>query len=226
MTVYGYLRVSTDEQARSGLGLDGQRYAIGREAERREWTVEWVVDDGYSAKSLDRPGLTGVLARVRRGDVVVASKLDRLSRSVGDFVALMACAQREGWALVILDLALDTTTPMGEFVALTMANVAQLERRMIGQRTSDALQAAKARGQRLGVGNRDLQAGSPVLARIVAEREAGASLSDIARRLTGEGVPTVRGGARWYPSTVRAALESHRLDQEADSIRAAYQAEQ
>ncbi len=219
-TVYLYSRVSTDEQARSGLGLDAQAAELDAEAARRGWTaVERVVDDGWSAKSLRRPGLDRVLAEVRRGDVLAVAKLDRLSRSVADFVALLDRSRVEGWALVVLDLALDTTTPMGEFVAVTMANVAQLERRMIGARTSSALQAAKARGRRLGVGNRVLA--PEVLARIVAERAAGSTLAAIAERLEADEVPTARGGARWYPSTVRAALESHRLDVEAEHARSA-----
>lgn len=217
-TVYLYSRVSTDDQARSGLGLDAQAAELDAEAARRRWTaVERVVDDGYSAKTLHRPGLDRILADVRRGDVLAVAKLDRLSRSVADFVALLDRSRAEGWALVVLDLALDTTTPMGEFVAVTMANVAQLERRMIGARTSSALQAAKARGRRLGVGNRVLD--RDLLARIVSEREAGATLAAIAEGLEADRVPTARGGARWYPSTVRAAMESHRLDVEAARAR-------
>lgn len=123
---------------------------------------------------------------------------------------------RQGrWSLVVLDLALDTSTPMGEFVAVTMANVAQLERRMMGQRTSAALKAAKANGRRLGVGNRQIAADDPRLARIAAEREAGGALQSIADGLTADGVPTARGG-KWHPSTVQAALETVRLDREAD----------
>jgi DNA invertase Pin-like site-specific DNA recombinase len=62
MDVLAYLRVSTDEQGRSGLGVAAQRSAIEREADRRGWTVvEWVADDGYSGKSLNRPGIVRCL---------------------------------------------------------------------------------------------------------------------------------------------------------------------
>jgi DNA invertase Pin-like site-specific DNA recombinase len=213
--VYGYLRVSTDEQARSGLGVEAQRASIVAEADRRQWTVEYVTDDGYSAKNLHRPGLSSVLGRLGPDDVLVVAKLDRLSRSTADFAGLLARSHAEGWSLVVLDLALDTTTPMGEFVALTMANIAQLERRMIGQRTSEALQAAKARGQRLGIGNRVLD--PSIQARIVCEHDSGSTLTRIAQCLNEERVPTARGGARWYPSTVRAAIRSDRLDREAQA---------
>ena len=65
MNVIGYLRVSTDEQARSGLGLEDQRQRIEQEILRRNWSVRWSVDDGYSASSLCRPGITEALADLR-----------------------------------------------------------------------------------------------------------------------------------------------------------------
>ena len=67
-----------------------------------------------------------------------------------DFTALMATAQKQGWALVALDCAVDTTTPAGEAMANVLATFAQFERRLISQRTKDALAAKKAQGVRLG----------------------------------------------------------------------------
>jgi DNA invertase Pin-like site-specific DNA recombinase len=83
---------------------------------------------------------------LREGDAkaLVASKLDRLSRSMIDFTGLMATAQKQGWALVALDCAVDTTTPAGEAMANVLATFAQFERRLISQRTKDAL-AVKGR---------------------------------------------------------------------------------
>lgn len=217
MTIYGYSRVSTEEQAASGLGLAAQRSAMQAEAERRGWTLEHVTDEGYSAKSLARPGLTDLLERIGRGDTVLVAKLDRLSRSLLDFAGLMDTARREGWSIVALDLGVDTTTPAGEMMASVMASFAQYERRLIGQRTAAALQAKKAAGARLG---------APVVldpatrARIVSERDAGHSLRRIADGLTADGIQTAKGG-RWHASTVKAALESHRLDTEAEAARAA-----
>src|SRR5580704_13007488 len=83
--VLGYVRVSTEEQSRSGAGLAAQRAAIRRTCEERGWDlVEVVEDKGFSAKSLERPGITGVLERLNAGDAaaLMVAKLDRLSRSL------------------------------------------------------------------------------------------------------------------------------------------------
>lgn len=210
--VLAYLRVSTEEQAVSGLGLADQRAVIAAEAQRRGWdSVEYVTDDGYSAKSLARPGITEALERLRAGKagVLVVSKLDRLSRSILDFAGLMAQAEREGWQLVVLDMAIDTTQPSGELVAHVMASFAQYERRIIGARTSAAMQQLKAQGVRLG---RPRVMPSEVTERIVRERQDGRTLAAIAEALNADSVPTARGGARWYASTVKAALRSAELD--------------
>ena len=81
---------------------------------------------------------------------LVVAKLDRLSRSMIDFTALMATAQKQGWALVALDCAVDTTTPAGEAMANVLATFAQFERRLISQRTREALAVKRAQGVRLG----------------------------------------------------------------------------
>lgn len=214
MTTYAYGRVSTAEQGRSGLGLAAQRHKIEEQARHRGWgELTWEVDDGWSGKSLDRPALTRLLDRIAAGDRLVVAKLDRLSRSTLDFVNLLRRSDDEGWSVVVLELDLDTGTAMGHFVVTVLAAVAELERRLIADRTSAALQAAKARGQRLGVGNRHMA--PETLAAIVALREDGLSMGAIATRLNDEEVPTARGGAKWHPSTVRSALRSHELDQAA-----------
>ena len=148
----GYVRVSTDEQADSGLGLAAQRAAVASEAERRGWTLVEVYEDAQSGKSLDRPGLAEALAAVEEGRAagILVAKLDRLSRSLRDFADLMSRARSKGWNLVALDLGVDLSTPAGEFMANVMASAAQWERRIIGQRTKDALAAKRAQGVKLG----------------------------------------------------------------------------
>ena len=122
-----------------------------------------------------------------------------------DFTAVMAMATKQSWALVALDCAVDTTTPAGEAMANVLATFAQFERRLIGQRTREALAAKRASGVRLG---RPLSLPTAVRERITAERNAGRSLAAIAELLNDEQVPTAQGGQRWWPSTVRAVLRA------------------
>lgn len=172
------------------------------------------MDEGFSAKNLDRPAIGDALEQLRRGQasILVVSKLDRLSRSLLDFATLMDRARREGWQIIVLDLALDTTQPSGQLMANVMAAFAEYERQLIGARTSAALQQRKAQGVRLG---RPRTLSAVTTERIVIERSNGKTLAAIAADLTSEGVPTARGGVRWYPSTVAAVLKSAALDAEA-----------
>lgn len=204
--VIAYLRVSTEQQAESGAGIDGQRAAISSDLSRRGWTdIEWVADPAWSAKDLDRPEMQAALAKLDSGlaDVLIAKDLARVSRSVRDFAGLQDRAREHGWRLILLDVGVDTATPAGEMVANVIASAAQYERRVIGQRTKDALAAKRAAGVRLG---RPSVLPEAVVRRIVDERASGAGLRVIAEGLTEDGVPTARGGAKWSTSSVQAVL--------------------
>jgi DNA invertase Pin-like site-specific DNA recombinase len=206
MRVIGYVRVSTEEQAVSGAGLEAQRRAIVAECRRRGWElVETIEDAGYSAKDLKRPGVQEALRALEAGDVkaLVVAKLDRLSRSMLDFAALMATAQKQNWALVALDCAVDTSTRAGEAMAHVLATFGQFERRLIGQRTREALAAKKAAGVRLG---RPPTVSKKVVRRIQRLRARGLSLRAIADELNEGKVPTGQGGKQWYAATVRGVL--------------------
>ena len=210
--VIGYVRVSTDEQSISGLGLADQRALIDIEATRRGWDdLQYVSDEGYSAKNLSRPGIATALKALASGEseTLVVAKLDRLSRSLLDFATLMDRARRERWDRVVLDIAIDTSTPSGALMANVMAAFAEYERQLIGARTTAALAQLKVQGRRLG---RRRTLDHAVVTRIVRARLAGETVSGIATALNNDAVPTARGGARWYPSTVRAVLESESLD--------------
>lgn len=197
MTMIGYLRVSTEQQGDGGHGLSAQRDAITAAG----WKgLQWV-EDVASGKTMSRVGLAYALHLLDEGQAegIVASHLDRLSRSVLDFAALLARAEAGRWNVVVLDLGLDLTTPHGEFTAHVLAAAAQLERRMIGVRTREALVAARDRGQRLG---RPRSTPDHVVARIQRERAGGMTLQSIADGLNADGVPTSRGGAGWQRGTV------------------------
>ena len=208
--IIGYMRVSTDEQAESHAGLDAQRAAILAEARRRGWDegdITWIEDAGFSGKNLKRPGISQALEALRRGEAstLVVAKLDRLTRSMSDFAPLLARAATQRWALVALDVNVDTSTPTGEAMAHVVATFAQLERRLIGERTREALRAKVARGERLG---RPRITDDAVVERVIELRASGVTLQSIADVLQRDGVPTSQGGRRWYPSTVRNLLGS------------------
>ena len=202
-----YSRVSTDDQAESGLGLADQKKRLEGMAAAKGWdnTVS-LVDDGASAKNLNRPAMAEALEMLAAGEAfaLVVTKLDRLTRSVEDLGGLMETANREGWALIILDLGVDTTTASGELVANVMASIAQWERKVIGERTSAALRILKGNGRHLG---RPVETQADTRQRIAAERAEGKSLRAIAEGLTTDGIPTARGG-KWHASTVKAVLVS------------------
>jgi DNA invertase Pin-like site-specific DNA recombinase len=203
-----YLRCSTEEQADSRAGLEAQRAAIIVEAKRRGWDeadLRYVEDAGFSGKDLHRPGIEAALdaLRHRKADTLVVSKLDRLSRSLVDFAGLMDRASRERWALIALDLNVDTSTPAGEAMAAMLATFAQFERRLIGERTKSALAVKRAAGVRLG---RPRLIPDEIVARIIAERSSGATLRAIADGLNRDAIPTAMRGRQWWVATVQGVL--------------------
>lgn len=206
-SVIGYIRVSTEEQANSGLGLDAQRSKIADEIQRRGWTlVDVAADEGLSAKLMsNRPALLSALERIENAEAetLMVSKLDRLSRSVHDFTGLVDRSKRLGWSLVVLDLGVDTSTPAGAMMANVMASFAQFERELIGQRTSDALQAKRRGGAVLG---RPDRASDVAVTTIVELHVAGRSLREIADELMDRAIPTAQGGDVWRASAVASVL--------------------
>lgn len=203
--VVGYVRVSTEDQGDLGAGIEAQREAIRSACAGRKWQLVAIHEDVASGKSLaKRPGLDAAMAAIRVGDAagLVVAKLDRLSRSVIDAAQTIELARREGWNLVALDLGVDFSTAAGTAMAQMTAVFAELERRLIGERTRAALAVKKAQGVRLG---RPRELPDPVRILIRRERATGRSFRDIAERLNEAGTPTAHGGVRWYASSVRAA---------------------
>jgi DNA invertase Pin-like site-specific DNA recombinase len=216
VTVYGYSRVSTSEQAEKH-GVDAQRATIDAEAIRRGWDVVHVVDAGWSGSNLQRPGITELLGKLRRDDVLLVARLDRLSRSLADFAGLMQEAQRRRWSFVALDLGVDTTTATGRLVASVMASVAEWERAVIGQRTKDALAAAKLKGILPG---RRSAVPAAVQETLLDAHEHGMTMRQMAALLNRQGVLTVTG-AHWTHSSVYGALRSAMMERDARLLLAA-----
>ncbi|MEE6294720.1 recombinase family protein [Georgenia wangjunii] len=206
-----YLRVSTLDQVEHGASLEAQRAALTTEADRRGWDVEFVVDEGVSGKinPVKRAGLGPALADLDTGkaDTLMAVRLDRVSRSVADFAALLDRAGKRGWGLVLLSPALDLADPAGRFTANVLASAAQYERELISARTREGLAQRRAEGVRLG---RPRTVPADVVGRIRDAHKRGDSWHKIADDLTTDGVPTAQGGARWWPATVRKVGQTER----------------
>jgi DNA invertase Pin-like site-specific DNA recombinase len=203
-TVISYVRVSTTGQGRSGLGLEAQREAIARFCKTQNYAIgdEYLeVESGKGADALDRrPKLAAAIkaARKIKGPVVVA-KLDRLSRDVNFISGLMV----HKVPFITVELGADTDP----FLLHLFAALAERERRLIGERTRLALQAAKARGVKLGGHNAqsdrnaaEADKRAEQLRPILAELSA-MSANKAAIELNRRGVATPRGG-QWHALTV------------------------
>lgn len=156
-----YVRVSTDEQATHGVSLASQDAAVRAYCALRGFSVARViVDAGVSAgiPLAERPGGAELLAALRGRTAaaprhVVCVKLDRAFRSVVDCLQVTQEWERRGVALHLTDLggqAVDTSSAMGRFMLTVLAGAAELERNMIGERTSAALQHKRTRGEYTG----------------------------------------------------------------------------
>jgi DNA invertase Pin-like site-specific DNA recombinase len=215
--IVAYVRVSTNQQGRSGLGIEAQREALSRfaQSEGLDLVAEFAeVETGKGSDALDRrPQLAAALARARALRCPVAvSKLDRLSRDVHFISGLMT----HRVPFVVAELGPD----VDPFVLHLFAALAEKERALISGRTKSALAAAKAKGVRLGnpriEAARDRavaslqaeadRAASNVLPIIAEIRRSGATtLRALAEALNARGVPTPRGG-RWHAMSVRNVL--------------------
>ncbi len=217
-----YLRVSTDRQGRSGLGLDAQRGAVAGYVSGGRWESVGEFVEVESGRKDGRPKLREALAacRVHRARLIVA-KVDRLTRSVGFLHQLLD----GGVEVEFCDLP-QLSGPTGKFMLNQMAAVAELEAGLISQRTKDALAAAKARGKRLGnpqnltpegrlLGSKNgnerqrERAAARVADLLPTIRELQAagttSLRGLAAGLNERGVPAPRGG-RWHASALLSLI--------------------
>lgn len=209
MKVIGYVRVSTEEQASSGVSLAAQTQKLRAYADLYDLDLVTIIEDaGQSAKSLNRPGITRALEMLRAGEAegLLVAKLDRLTRSVADMAALITefFGDRApvGAALLSVGDQVDTRTAAGRLVLNILASVSQWEREAIGERTRIALAFKKSQGVRLGAPALEEKG---TLDRITELRTAGLTLRAIADTLTAEGFETKRGG-KWAPETLRKIL--------------------
>lgn len=225
-TFVAYFRVSTQAQGRSGLGLEAQREAVARHVASVGGRIAGEFTEVESGKRDDRPQLAAALAACRaQGAVLLVAKLDRLARNARFLLSVVEGAGDAG--VCFCDLPQLPPGPAGRFMLTMFAAVAELEAGMISQRTRVALDAAKARGVKLG--NPQLKPGTPATAKaasdaararakakardvmpyVEAAQKAGAvTLQQIGQALEARGVRTSRGGTRWAPAQVARIMKA------------------
>ncbi len=226
MKVVGYVRVSTNEQAETGVSLAAQEEKIRGYCKLNDWEcVEVIRDDGHSAKDLKRPGLKRILdelpLKARRFEGIVVAKLDRLTRSLRDLVRLTELSDKHKVTLVSIQEAVDTGTATGQLFRNIVTAISEWERGVIGERTREALAYKRRNGERVGAipygfalaeGGKLLvpvPAEMRVLERIQKEWNGGMSYSLIADGLNADLIPTKHGGT-WYAATARSVLRTAR----------------
>ena len=147
LTAALYCRVSTSDQV-----YENQLLALRAFATARNWITTEFVDHGQSGAKEKRPALDAMLTavRARKVDLVSCVKLDRLARSVHHLVGMVREFEALGVDLVVLDQAIDATTPSGRLLFRVLASVAEFERDLIRDRVHAGLRRARAQGKRLG----------------------------------------------------------------------------
>ena len=161
--------------------------------------------ESRSGSDLNRPGLEYALEHLKAHDAscLVVSSLERLSPSAANLGKLVEWLDRRGVRLVVVDIDLDTGTPEGRLAATALATVGGSERQTLMQRTRKGLEAARLAQRSSG---QPAVSDAPALKQRIADMRAGGmTLQAIADTLNAEGVPTLRGGALWRPSSVQAA---------------------
>lgn len=232
MKAIGYVRVSTDKQADGGSSLEAQRDTLTRYCESTGWTLaETFEDAGVSgrAKLHKRPGLLDAIGELKRGDVLVVAKRDRLSRS--PMVALMVEQMLEKKGCRVVSAAgegTDDDDPTSVLMRRMLDAFAEFEGLSAALRTKTVLRHKKRNKQRTGgipygyvlVEKTEVvsKSGRPaqlteepaqqrVLVKVRRWRKDGATMRAIANRLTSEGIPTSTGKGRWSHSSVQRILE-------------------
>lgn len=215
-----YLRVSTQKQGESGLGLAAQRASVIQYLNGGDWKLMGEYVEVESGKNNDRPELAKALDLCRRTkSTLLVAKLDRLTRNARFLLSVVEGSGENG--VVFCDLPQLPPGPVGKFLITQMAAVAELEAGLISDRTRKALAQAKARGVKLGgyhgvvpdtmkaadARQKAAEARAADLGPMMQEmRGQGWSLAKIAAEMTSKSICTPRGGA-WTADTVKRILD-------------------
>lgn len=230
-----YIRVSTEEQADSGLGLEAQLSACRAHAARMGWEIIHTFEDDTSAglKLDKRPILLSALGALAKGTVLLVAKRDRLSRGDVMTTAMIEAAVKRRGARIVSAAGEGTEAddPANVLMRRLIDAFAEYERLIIGARTKSALSAKRARGERTGAvpyghrltgngplakrsglptGMEPVDAEADALDLVDQLRQTGATLRAIAGELNRREVPT-KSGRPWHFGTVRRILERRQV---------------
>ena len=221
----GYVRVSTEQQANEGVSIDLQIEKVKQYCNLYGYELhDIIIDAGLSAKSLNRPGLANVLQCLvdNKADALVVYKLDRLTRSLGDWSYLIKdyFNERSGKTLLAVVDQIDTSTASGRMCLNLMMTVFQWEREVISERTKAALGHKKFKGQPLGsagfganLTSKTLEPNDnelTVIRLILDLRKEERTQKQIADHLNQNNIKSKRGGI-WYQRTVKNILDANSL---------------
>lgn len=153
MKVATYVRVSTDEQAKEGFSIPAQRERLRAFCESQGWEiVEEYIEEGWSAKDLDRPQMQRLLKDIKKGniDIVLVYRLDRLTRSVLDLYLLLQTFEKYNVAFRSATEVYDTSTAMGRLFITLVAALAQWERENLAERVKFGIEQMIDEGKKPG----------------------------------------------------------------------------
>ena len=214
----GYIRVSTQGQADEGVSLAAQRAKIEAWCSLNDAELVAVFEDaGISGASMNgREGLHAALKATTKGMALVTYSISRLARNTRDMLDIAERLEKKGADLVSLSERIDTTTASGRMVFRMLAVLAEFERDQAKERTCMVVAHKKANGEAYcgapfgfeAIEGRlvEVKRESSIVAEIIRQRQAGASLAVIASDLNNRGIEGKRGG-KWFPSTVRYLLQ-------------------
>lgn len=226
-----YIRVSTEEQASSGLGIQNQKEKCLAYCMIKGWSVyKIIIDDGESAKDLYRPGIQEALNILSSGEAncLVFLKLDRLTRSIYDFGTILEECNQQNWQLVSVEENLDTSTAGGRMIINIFLTISQWEREVIAERTKAALAQKRKNMEKTG-GLRPLGFGieevfeedkkkkklihdkkeQKMIQLILKLRRDGWTLKAICRELKRRKYQTVAGTSNWNQQTISNICRRH-----------------
>ncbi len=222
MKLLGYVRVSTQDQAKNGVSLDDQIEKIKIYSKLVDGElIDIVKDEGKSGKNLKRAGVQEVIKRVISGeaDALVVFAIDRLSRSALDFLDTVKRLQISGRDFISVREQMDSSTPHGRFTMTLLASVAELEREMISGRCKDAsdrcMSTMRAYGKtpygyrRDGKNLIEDSVEMEILNGIIALRDNGYSFDSISDNLNKRHKLSKNGG-KWHASSVRSVILTYR----------------